>query len=375
MTRKTLPLAALWLFAACSSRKVDLSKNPFLEIPSMSFSTGEVQQKGELRFVFQGNVKGELGTCGCAFQPTGGIDRKFNFLRTLKGSFLYLDSGNALFPNLTMEAGEREQLMRRALQLAKAHVKLGVSLQNVGRYDLVLGAKFLKQVEKESKIQLLSSNLLSQSDDFVFLPFKNFVTETGVSVSVVGFSNPTAEEFKEEGFKIVSPLSQLKLLLSKIPQDHLLVILSDLSAIENQELSELADRPHIVIGSSGFESYKIPLHQAEGVQLQGLPLGQELGLLDFVWKSDAKTWFNQGAKEGFARRYSELLKERKYFGDFPASKDRDAELAKNTNDLEALLKFIPPQGSSFIAYRAQTVTMDDRFAAKNELSKIIQKYK
>lgn len=360
---------------ACSSHQVSQEPNPFLKLADLSFSQGEQMGPHEFRLVFQGNIKGELGTCGCAFNPTGGIDRKLNFLKSQKGTYLYLDSGNNFFGSLQLEKKDLAKQIQKAVELAKAHVRLGVSLQNVGRYDLVTGIQNLKKIATESKLQLISSNIVDEKDDFIFLPFKNFVLDNGLNVSVVGFTNPAHDDLSFEGFSIKSPVEKLKLLLSKIPQDHLLIVLSDLTPLENQQLAAEIFRPHVVIGSSGFESYKIPLQEHNGIQLQGLPLGQELGILELLWKSDGEAWFNQGAKDVYAARWDDLLRERKYFSEFPDSDEKTKEIEKNEADFKTLLKILPKEKDNYIPFRSRMISMDASLAQTNEFTKIVKKWK
>ncbi|MBP7843861.1 MAG: hypothetical protein KA116_03535 [Proteobacteria bacterium] len=367
-------LVSLTFLIACSSHEVSQGPNPFLNLSDLSFSQGEQMGPREFRLVFQGNVKGELGTCGCAFNPTGGIDRKLNFLKSQKGTYLYLDSGNSLFGSLHPEKKDLAKSIQKAVEIAKAHLRLGVSLQNVGRYDLVAGIQNLKKIASESKLELISSNIVDEKDDFIFLPFKNYVLDNGLNVSVVGFTNPAHDDLSYDGFAIKTPVEKLKLLLNKIPQDHLLLVLSDLTTLENQQLASEIFRPHVIIGSSGFESYKIPLQEHNGIQLQGLPLGQELGMLELIWKSDAESWFNQGAKELYIARWNDLVRERKYFSEFPDSEEKSKEIEKNEADFKTLSKILPKENENYIPFRARTFSMDASLAQPNEFTKIVKKW-
>jgi hypothetical protein len=365
----------LTLFVACSSHKNSKTlENPFTQIPNQSFWQGENLQKHQLRIFYQGNMKAELGTCGCAFQPSGGVDRKYNFLKSLKSSFVLLDSGNNFFPSLNIQSSDELKAIEKAISLGKAHKILGVVAQNVGRFDLALGVDKLKLIQEKTKIELISSNLVNEKNESVFSPFKNINLESDVTLTVVGVTNFGEDELSLKNYRILPPKIQVIEMAKKIPQNNLLVVLSDLNAVENSDLARSIERPMLIIGSSGYDSYRIPVQENKSIIMQTLPLGQELGQIEFYWKSDALSWFNQSAKAGYLKRWDEIVSEKKYFEAFPNSTDKEIEIKKNKEDLENLKKLLPLQ-SPYITFITDLILMDSRWAKNNELSKIIKKFK
>ncbi len=136
-----------------------------------------------LTLMFTGDNGGEIATCGCRVNPTGGLARRKTVVEKARaaGPVLVLDAGNALFKGPGSKEKDRAELILKAMG------QLGTAAMAAGARDLTLGAQFLKVEAGKAKVPVLSANLLGP-DKKPFFPPSTVTTVGELKVGLVGAS-------------------------------------------------------------------------------------------------------------------------------------------------------------------------------------------
>ena len=106
-----------------------------------------------LTLVATGDAWGQIETCGCHVNPTGGLPRRGGYLAQLRGQGaapIAVDTGDSLFApgKAALDATDR----RRADLIAQSFASLQYAALAVGEWDLRDGAETLRaRAEKEKK--------------------------------------------------------------------------------------------------------------------------------------------------------------------------------------------------------------------------------
>jgi 2',3'-cyclic-nucleotide 2'-phosphodiesterase (5'-nucleotidase family) len=345
----------LGLAAGCASDKG--GKNPFAK------SATELPTSVPVEILFVGGVSGRVGTCGCAVNPKGGLDRRLNYVRSLpkNSSRLVVDAGNTLLRSQQILPSSRATALRLASEIMAAHREMGVQVQGVGALDLGLGKEVLKELAEKNKIVLVSSNLQPGSGEgFAFSPRFEFRTEQADFV-VLALTRSLP------GWTTIDAKTAIQNQLASTPKGSVVVVLSDLGTVEDRELASQMERPTIWIGSRELGSLEIPVHLGRALILQTQIEGQQWGRLEFAWGSDAKSWTNLGLMDGFRARWDGIQSDK---ARFQARGDAKEELERLTKVEAELRKYEPREGS--LPYRHQLVDMGAAWAAPNEWTKKTQ---
>ncbi len=122
---------------------------------------------------YTGNILGEFRPCGCSEKPLGGIDRFSGLLSqgSNDSNPIFLVAGNSFFSSLFIPEEFENQYKVKARLLFKSLAILKPIAVLVGKKDLVQGLEFLKEMNKEESLPLISSNLKSKKGEFLFKPY------------------------------------------------------------------------------------------------------------------------------------------------------------------------------------------------------------
>ncbi len=122
----------LWAFAtalggltACSSSSVSSAAFQAEKLAEAD-RLAETATAPHLRLLVSANVNGETEPCGCAVNPKGGLDRRWNYVEQAKASageakvpLFLVDAGNAFFPSLRLDPSKLDFFRARARTLAR----------------------------------------------------------------------------------------------------------------------------------------------------------------------------------------------------------------------------------------------------------------
>lgn len=245
-----------------------------------------------VRIAYSARVVGEVGECGCAMNPKGGLDKRWHFLETERKTttpLLVVDAGNALFAQEHLDRGFGETQRQRAALILKGHGKMGVQAQNVGALDLTAGLDFLRLEAERNRVPLVSSNLLDTADKPLF-PQQVDLESGGFKVRVIGFT--AGPEKIPEGMKVADVAPILKRLAKDTPADRLLVVLSDLGRDSDLELAATLDRNALWVESRDLGSLETPIFANNALVVQPQIQGQQWGVLSFGWNPKSEGWWS-----------------------------------------------------------------------------------
>lgn len=360
--------------AACASKGGGgAGKNPFDAAEGVTVATSaSASHAPQLRLLFVGNVNGETEPCGCAVNPKGGLDRRYNYVKTEKKNatserpLILVDAGNALFPTLRLDPSKITFLKDRARTVLRGSALMGLEAQNVGALDLSAGLAFLKDEAAKAHVSLVSASWTDSTGRAVFPETRALKLANGLEVTITGLS--AGRESPIEGLTVTSPSLALSRVLAKVPPSHLVIVLSDLGVAQDKTLAATLDRPMLFVGGRDLSNLDTPVVAGRSLLVQSLLQGQQWGTLDLGWKPTAEGWFGLST----AARYSEQWKR---VDAALVSETDSVEKAKLLDAHRELLGYAPVNLDRKIVYDHHLVDMTEGYGGKNELTAEMQKVK
>ncbi len=117
-----------------------------------------------VNIVYSANIDGEIEPCGCRSNPTGGVNRRWNFVeQKISGEKLTIDSGDLFFQSAPVPPFLSKQWNYQAHVLLTAYNALGVEAMTPGDLDFADGLAPFMKLAKEAKFKIVSSNLYYKS--------------------------------------------------------------------------------------------------------------------------------------------------------------------------------------------------------------------
>ena len=219
--KKIFGLLTLTLALSCQS------------IINMDKSSEEIEVEGpKFSILFSHSLSGETHPCGCRQFPLGGLPQVAGFMHEFNKDhqYLYIDTGDMLFPSSVVPNHIRKSQEYAAMSLAKGVDKLGLKYTLPGDQDLASGMQFYKKVMNEVSYKVLVSNLTDKKslphDEFIKIKFgKKTIFLTGIvdpaslqRQNQKYFEEPVAsfrktlELLKKSGYDETDPLNELVLM-------------------------------------------------------------------------------------------------------------------------------------------------------------------
>ncbi len=164
--KKILGIITLALTFSCQSI-IDFDKD-----------TEEVKIEGpKFSILFSHSISGETHPCGCRQFPLGGLPQVAGFMNDFKKDhqYLYIDTGDMLFPSSVVPPHIARSQKFAAMSLAKGLDKLGLKYTLPGDQDLAAGIEFYKEVLSQVKFKALVSNVINPKEEALF-PHEEFAT-------------------------------------------------------------------------------------------------------------------------------------------------------------------------------------------------------
>jgi hypothetical protein len=198
---------------------------------------------------------------------------------------LLLDTGNLLFRKSLQTETKRRDALLRANLLIQSYNEMGYGVVNVGEKDLMMGFRFLSDVNQKAKFSLISTNLLDKkTGKGVFRPY--VVKEiAGLKIGIMGLMddqfNPTLQE-KDPGLTISEPLATSKVGTKSLRENcDLIIVLSQLGESKDKKLARENPQIDLILGGGG-ESKRAVMERVNEVPIYRLePRGGYLGRIDY----------------------------------------------------------------------------------------------
>ena len=86
---------------------------------------------------------------------------------------IVLDAGDFFFSTTNLNQNNLESEEFRASAILEGYDRIGCDAINIGKYELLNGLSFLKEMSKKTEIPFLSANLRdSRTNELLFQPYK-----------------------------------------------------------------------------------------------------------------------------------------------------------------------------------------------------------
>lgn len=367
-------------FLACSLSKMTFASsqnifesNPFLT-PIAESLKKELLKEKVLKIYFSGNLAGSKESCGCALNPKGGFERRYNFLKKegllekeIPENTLILDFGNLLFKNENISEFEKKTSLDNAHKMIEASNFFRYDAVNFGNLDRSLSQNELQKIFGNSRFSWISSHLFPNSR--FGNTFKRSLSRKlqNYDVLILGLSSAKKEGLPQ-GWQIENPLSVLLNEIKNIPASTLPVVLSDLEIGELTTIANAVKRPVIFLGSREMGGWDRPLEVGQSLLLHLRHQGQEWGILKVSEKwQDKQGWYNTMDTQLLAKRWEDLKNERLKIKELESSPEKTLEI-KNLESKAEDLKKLSPSKQRDILFSFETVEMNASLDGKNLVS-------
>lgn len=289
--------------------------------------------KEHFSIVFSHSISGETHPCGCRHHPLGGLPQVAGIMEDLKKKkdFIYIDTGDMLFPSNIVPNHIQKSLAYSAEKLALGLDKIGLQYMVPGDQDFALGVGFLKEILGKVKFKLLVSNF----SDPKLIPHKKFlkINFGKKKVFILGVVDPQTMPSKMRS--IFSPIQQVfpKLLKDLADQgyessnkNHELIVLSHSGMDADEVLAKKHPQINWIIGAHSQSFTNFPNEVGKTKLVQVLSKNHYIGE---VMIAGEKQKFEEPFKYHEMReQVSELLKDNpwhKYIADIKTESEKIRE--------------------------------------------------
>ncbi|MEZ4814709.1 MAG: hypothetical protein R3A80_05820 [Bdellovibrionota bacterium] len=357
---------------AASSKIPD--KNPFRN-PALS-SLGASTKASQVKIVFSGNVTGMRESCGCALNPKGGLERRYNYLKNEgllsaeRDNALLLDFGNLLFKTPAYEKGGDKESFANAEAMVEGTNFFNMTAVNLGIMDRTLAPEKLSQLWAKSKFSWLASNIIPPGRFAASFRRRVPVNLRSGKVVLFGLSS-FDDKLKEYGWTFEKPEEALKKELADLPADVFPIVLSDVEMSELLPLAKTVKRPVLFLGARESGGWDRPIEVGGALLVHLRQQGQDWGVFKFSLPTKAKSgWYNPSDSEDLARRWDDLVTEAHTVRGLASSNQRNVEVEKIEAQIKEMLTIAPQPND--IAFAFETIEMNAAFDGENVVSKFMK---
>lgn len=304
-----------------------------------------------------------------------------------------LDGGNLLFRELTLTPGLEDQARLTATAIVKSYNLMGYDAVGVSKYDLSAGLNFLINLSKQSKFSWLSANLVRKSDSKPIFNGSIILHVGKLRIGVAGLTDMTAQSMLSAADEalVLSWRNILPPLIKKLKdQTDMIVILSNLTPKENQQIAEEFNDIHVIIqaGEAGSNLQPKPLNNT--LICQTMNQGKYIGILDINWRNAHKWGIDQTGllsqqKSALDRLNWQLGKYEKYGDPLQTFKDQPDKLQiykrlltrrkYMQNEIDHLTRDINAhqEGAAPCTFKNRFIAMETSIPDEQEVSDIVNK--
>lgn len=275
-----LGIALLFTLIACSHQEVAV-RNPESE-------TGP--KKRGITVLFASNRQLEIEPCGCSLTPAGGIDREFNFVQSVKAEVghpvIGFSAGNTFVPEAKdFQAKSLGFYQRKATYAVRGMNALDLKAVAPSANDFRLGVDNLRQLEKLSTFPWVLANVVDRKTKApIFKESLSFKVGDDEYL-VVGLTHEAEKPFANKQVQVLPPAQVLKDVLAQVKTRKFVIVLSNLSRKEWQEMGDVTSKVQLAMGSIEEDSNAVAWEQwSAGTLFVNPPnRGKFVGRLDLAW--------------------------------------------------------------------------------------------
>lgn len=321
----------------------------------------------------------------------GGLARRATVIKDLKKEgkeLITLDAGNTLFKG----KGSPSSIERKKARLiAAAYGRMGYQAVNVGSDDLLAGIEFLRELQGEMHLPLLSANLLGRKGGKP--TFKSHVVFDldGIRVGVFGLTSDARhnEGVPPEGYFVSDPIAAAKRVAAELAKDcDIIVALSNLDSFkEYTKLVQQVKEIHFIFGSGSGKSYHQTIRSDGGwkaLLLQVYSKGQYLGRIDLKVVKGARDFVDLSRKAQLEKQINSIERQLESYrkGTGRAKSIPEDKRKKYINRLEEFKKRSEAQLSELEkdSRRNNTfintpIRLDDKVKEDPEIKELVDRFK
>ena len=172
-----------------------------------------------------------------------------------------------------------------------AYNLMGYEAVGITEYDLAGGLDFFKKMEALSNFPWLSANLVAEDTDLPIFKPQIILQKAGMTIGVIGLTGDGASRIlKDTNAKIRNWREVLPQLAEKIALEcDIVILLSNLSDVQNREISKTVPRVNILIQAGIRSSNLAPAMMNQTLFCQTGRQGKYLGELTIQWNK-AEKW-------------------------------------------------------------------------------------
>jgi len=202
---------------------------------------------------------------------------------------LLLDAGALLFDKSTIAPGRQlDQAKINAAGIIEAYNMLGYEAVGVSTLDLAGGVDFLQELRGKSNFPWLSANLVDrEKGNPLFTPFI-IKEKAGLRVALVGLTGSGAanEPRLHENYHILPWQDLLGKVIEELrPKADLIILLSSLSPLENEQIGKEFSTIHIIVQAGTHPHNPSPVLINNTLICQTDKQGKYLGQMRINWHS------------------------------------------------------------------------------------------
>jgi 2',3'-cyclic-nucleotide 2'-phosphodiesterase (5'-nucleotidase family) len=216
----------------------------------------------------------------------GGLARRSYYIRKAREevkNLLVLDGGDALVNPYSNHEQEKPKARKRAEVILEAYEKMGYDAINIGDFDLALGIKYLRYLQRRSNIPFISANLVYRgTEKTVFKPY--LIRKIGgLKVGIIGLlpSELPIHMYEElRGYSLKDPFqTAISVMAYLTTHCDFLIALAHLTPPEIESLVDILPRISIIIGGQD-RSFSFPREIFGSLVVQTDAFGIHVGRLN-----------------------------------------------------------------------------------------------
>jgi 2',3'-cyclic-nucleotide 2'-phosphodiesterase (5'-nucleotidase family) len=319
------------------------------------------------------------------------LARRATFIKDLKKEgkeLLILDAGNSFFkPKDSPSSQERKS----ARLIATAYKQMGYQAVNIGSDDLLAGIEFLRELEREIHLPLLSANLLEEEGGNPVFKSHAVLDSGGIRVGVFGLTSDIRQNggVTSEGYFISNPIAAAKRMAAELGRDcDVIVGLSNLGSFkEYSKLIQQVKDVQFIIGSGGRGAYHQTLRSDRGWEaflFQAYPKGQYLGRIDLNVLKGVRDFIDLSRKVNMERQINSIERQLDFYrrGTGRAKsipQDRRQEYIKKLEEFkkrsEARLKELERDSRRNSTFIGTTISLDEKVKDDPEMKELVDRFK
>jgi len=268
---------------------------------------------------------------------------------------------------------------------------MGYQAVNVGSNDLLAGIKFLRELQREIHLPLLSANLLHEKGGKPVFKTHVVFDVGGIRVGLLGLTSDVRRNggVAPEGYFVSDPIVAAKRVAAKLEKDcDIIVALSNLGSFkEYTKLAQQVKEVHFIFGSGGKGFYHQTIRSDRGwkaLLFQTYPKGQYLGRVDLKVVGGNRDFVDLGRRTHMERQIKSIERQlESYLGGTGGAKsipqDKREEYIKRLEDFkqrtEAQLKEFEKDSRRRGTFINTPIRLDDRVKDDPEIKELVNRLK